>query len=391
MGSMREKKDIGGIEREAVTLITELESSFKHVAQRLNQMKQYKDSGSVKFEDLEILKILEETTRKTQETFFAELSQLLKDILDCLQNPKIRKASHRTYTSHDIKSVMEKIKMSSTGLQSMLQIVDKLEEKFLKYNVPKRNAIDRSTSGTSFDRHLERLREFMQVTWKERAEKCRRKEHRSLIEWMGKLEETEDQQKRNTFKALRVVLIDTGIKISHFLIEYLLIMSVSSKEEEISVNLFEVETTIRCLSTEENSIVINSFLSVVKLFNRMMRTMMKPKTKVDMIKKDDSKIEEDNEVLHLIIIEVLRLEVGFCYPDLPMMVSNEVFLAMGQHLMDNVFEDKLNRLRAKIDGLKIPELLSDGDDDSMRKRFKKVLNFGAKEIWNQVLDSKPRT
>ncbi|EXB58315.1 hypothetical protein L484_015649 [Morus notabilis] len=390
MGNMRKKKDIGGIEHEVITMIMELESYFKQVAQRLSEMKQYKDSGSLGFGELGHLNIVEEETRKAQETVCEDLSKLMKEQPDPQQNPKIRNATRRMYTSRDMKFAMAKIKMSMAGLQGVQETLDLLEERLRKYNVPKLDAIDRSKSTESFDQYLERLREFMQVTWKDKAEKCRRKEHRSLTGWIVKLEESEDPEKRITFDALRVVLNDIGSKISCFLIKYLLIVSVSVDKEEMTAKLFEVESMIRCLHIEENSIVVNTFVTVVKLFDRMMRTMMNPTTKIDMTKKRDSQIEKENEVLHLIIIEVLRLEVGFCHPDLPMMLSNEVFMAMGQHLMDNVFVEKLDGLRAKIDGLKKTEFLSDGDKDSMGKTFEQALTLVVKEIWNQ-LDLKPRT
>ncbi|EXB58320.1 hypothetical protein L484_015654 [Morus notabilis] len=383
---MRKKNDLDGLEQELVTMIMVLESSLKHILRRLSEIKKYKDSGSVPSGALEILKIVEEDARKVQEKACGEKFQLRKQQFDRQQNPEMRKhSSHgNTYNSQDMKLAKAKIENLMTELQGMHKTLDNSEEKFCMYNVPKHDAIDRSNFPESFNWYLERLTEFMQVTWKVKAEKCRKQEHKSLIEWMAKLAESEDERKRFTLKALRVVLIDTGMKISNFLTQYSLIVSVSADREQMAANLFEVESIIRCLSVEENSIVIDTFVSVVKLFNGTMRTMMNPKTKIDTIKKSDSRIGKENEVLRLIIIEVLRLEVGYCYPDLPMMVSNEVFFAMGKHLKDNVFKDKLETLSSKIDGLKILELVSVGDKDSTRKSLEQVLNHGVKEIWMQL-------
>ncbi|GMN43381.1 hypothetical protein TIFTF001_012596 [Ficus carica] len=359
---MTTKKDIGGNEHEVIIMFMELETTFKHVIQRLSDMKQYSTSGSASSDELEALKIVEKTTRENQEQAFRDL-------------PNWRKV----------------------------------------------------------------LREFMRLTWIEAAEKCRRKEHRSFIEWMVKFEQSEEHERRATFKVLRRVLIEIGVQISRSLIEYLLITRVSAERDEIATNLQEVESIIRCLKVEENLIVIDSFLSqedryqerdslnekekdalsvlssladhrpysnqdtkgryhkrikikkddmqiekendVLTLLTSLSEdTKGKHEKKTDKVKKDDSQIEKENDVLHLIIIEVLRLEVGFRYPDLPVMVSNEVFLAMGEHLVDNVFEDRLNNLSAKVDGLK----LSVGENDSMRKFVEQVLNVGLKEIWYKL-------
>ncbi|PON84963.1 hypothetical protein TorRG33x02_192150 [Trema orientale] len=64
------------------------------------------------------------------------------------------------------------------------------------------------------------------------------------------------------------------------------------------------------------------------------------------------KDEINGDLLHLIIIEGFHLEVSFCGPDMPMMVINDVFYSMARHLVDNIFEDKLNRIGAKIHGMR---------------------------------------
>ncbi|GMN43382.1 hypothetical protein TIFTF001_012593 [Ficus carica] len=451
---MTTKKDVGSIEHEVILVLMELENTFKHVIQRLSDMKQYSNSGSASSDELEALKIIEKKTRENQEQAFRNFSKLRREYFDPQQDPKTHKPLSRNRIQA-MKLTKEKLEKILSNLQARQIYLDHQEEKFRKYNVPRRD-VHRS-SPESFECYLERLRKFMQVTWKEAAEKCRRKEHRSFIEWMVKLEQSEEHETRTTFEVLRGVLIEIGIQISHSLIEYLLIMSVSAEREEMAMSIYEVESMIRCLSVEENSIVIDSFLSVVKLFERatklanpyMAETEKEKRSKkikkddariekennihcpfsdqdtedkcnskieikkddsqiekeinvplitslvkdangkhekmTDKVKKDDSlQIEKENDLLHLIIIEVLRLEIGFRIPDLPMMVSNEVYMAMGEHLMENVFEDRMSSLSAKIDELKLLEVVSVGEKDSMRKSFEQELDVGVKESWNKL-------
>ncbi|PON41760.1 hypothetical protein PanWU01x14_287300 [Parasponia andersonii] len=88
--------------------------------------------------------------------------------------------------------------------------------------------------------------------------------------------------------------------------------------------------------------------------------------------------EIKGDLLHLIIIEVLRLEVSFCSPYMPMMVINDVFYSMARHAVDNIFEDKLNIIGAKIHGIRTAILSVQGEDSSEMKFFKEVMDAGVK-------------
>ncbi|PON84955.1 hypothetical protein TorRG33x02_192070 [Trema orientale] len=75
----------------------------------------------------------------------------------------------------------------------------------------------------------------------------------------------------------------------------------------------------------------------------------------------DFQLEQKIEygLLHVITIEVLRLEVKFCYPDMPNVLENEGFLFKATHLRDYVFKHKLNNVSNKISELK-KEMLNRG-------------------------------
>ncbi|PON41738.1 hypothetical protein PanWU01x14_287080, partial [Parasponia andersonii] len=96
----------------------------------------------------------------------------------------------------------------------------------------------------------------------------------------------------------------------------------------------------------------------------------------------DDEIKDD--LLHLIIIEFMHLEVSFCSPAIPMMVVNDVFYSMARHLVDNVFEDKLNRIGAKIHGLKSDFKFAQVEESSEMMFFWGVLDVGVKELWTEM-------
>ncbi|GMN43380.1 hypothetical protein TIFTF001_012594 [Ficus carica] len=297
---MTKKNDIGGIEHEVIILFMQLENTFKHLAHRLSDLVRYNNSGSVGPGELEQLKLVEESTRKGQEEVSTDINKLLTDFFDAEQGPKIRKHSRRD-KNQALKLAKERIGTAYSGLQAMQLTLDKVEEKFRMYNVPKRDV--HQSSPEPFDGFLERLREFMRVTWKEAAEKCRRKEHRSFIEWMVKLEQSKERETRTTFEVLRGVLTVIGIQISWSLIDYLLIMSFSAEREEIAMSICEVKSIIRCLRVEEKSIVIDIFLSVVELFERAMKLANPYLDETEKVKRskkiknDDMQIEKENDVL----------------------------------------------------------------------------------------------
>lgn len=382
-----EKKDIVGLEDELVTLTSRFEILTKSTVQRINEMNKYKDSGSADMEDLETIRLAGEQLKENQQNPDGLLARLMRDVINL---PAVGKGN--SYLSNQkLKKLKEQIESGLSTIEAVEKHLDESEEKFRMYNLPKRD----DNWAESLEQYLERVREFMK-SWKEAAAKFRRKEHRSFLEWMVKLSQSENDERRVTFKALKTVFGDLGIQISRFLIEYFLLMSVSADEEEIAASLFEVESIIRCLIIEEISTVISNFVSVVEFFDRT-RRMAKPvsdekgkgKSKeIEVIKKDDLRIEKENDLLHLIIMEILRLEVSFSHPDLPMMLIDEVFLAMGKHLIDNVFENKFNKISAKIYGLK-SEFLSVQQKNSMGNFFEQLLDLGIKEIWND-LDMKPR-
>ncbi|GMN43383.1 hypothetical protein TIFTF001_012591 [Ficus carica] len=388
-----EKKVAEGLEQELIAMVSQLAISNKNVVGRIHDMKKYENSGSIDFDDIETMRLAGEKIKEYQKNPDELLARLMTEIVspdDGKGRPEYRKKNTK-FSSQELKKMKEEIETILETTMAMQRSLDEFEEKFQRYNVPKRG----NKSSESLERYLNRLREFMQSTWKEKAEKCRQKEHRSFIEWMVKLEISEDNERRTTFKALKVVLHDLGIQISKFLIDYFLLMSISTEKDEIAANLFDVESTIKCLIVEESSVVISSFIAVVEFFDRTMRLARplgqdaKGKGKKDSdVKRSESQIKKENALLHLIIIEVLRLEVSFLYPDLPMMLTDEVYLAMGNHLTDNVFEDKLNKIGATINGLK-SEFLSDQHQSSLKSFFEQILELGVKEIW-QELDLKTR-
>ena len=101
---------------------------------------------------------------------------------------------------------MEKLKNKVKAFNGKL---DRLEEKLRKYNVPKRFQM---TSEQPLEPYLERLQEFMKTIWRKEAEKNRVKEQRTLIEWMEKIDQSNEENKIS-FKALKTTFSELGIRI----------------------------------------------------------------------------------------------------------------------------------------------------------------------------------
>ncbi|EXB58313.1 hypothetical protein L484_015647 [Morus notabilis] len=191
--------------------------------------------------------------------------------------------------SEDLKSKIEEITKEARDLDKR---VNEYEEKFLKYNVP------RLHESESWKEYAESLKEFMKI-WKEEAKKGREKGRKSLIELLQLIDQSKNQE---AFKAMRHVAYYFGVHISDLLVLTFLLMSYPETTEEI----------------------ISAYGMNRKLIER--------------------------DILYPIIREVLRLEVAFCCPDLPMMLTDEVFLSMGCHLV-KVFDKNLKRICLNLDKL----------------------------------------
>ncbi|PON84965.1 hypothetical protein TorRG33x02_192170 [Trema orientale] len=366
-------------------MISELEISINNITRRTKELSQFKDSGSVGVDEIEYLQ---------------EACEELRRRYSRHKDGKSRKPSSRN-NKQERERLMSEKKTLKTNIENFDAHLDVFEKKFRKYNVPKRF---QTTNKQPLKPYLERVQEFMKITWRKEAEKNREKEQRSLFEWMEKLDQSNKEDKI-AFCALKSVFSELGIRISELFIEYFfLIMAVSNKSEEIiALCLYEVKAVLKCLTVEENSnsIVMKMFVSMVQFFEGAMKLAgpYSDEANKDRKSREDTDEEKvmyflddkiDDDLLHLIIIEVLRLEASFCSPDLPMKVMNDVFFSMANHLVRNVFEDKLRRVGAKIDALKSDILFVQDEDSSEMKFFRQVLEAGVKELWTE-LEPKPKS
>ncbi|PON69149.1 hypothetical protein TorRG33x02_259760 [Trema orientale] len=377
-------------------MASELEISIKNVIKRSKELNEFKDSGSVKEGEMERLQVAVEELRRSYEDADGENAKILREYYSYKDREKRKRLSGKEKLQ--LKRLMADMESRKNEIDDTCASLGAFEAKFRKYNVPKRL---RMAPEQPLKPYLGRLREFMKSTWREESEKSREKEQRSLLECMAELDLSNDED-MIAFDALKNAFTDIGIQISMYLVEFfLIIMAVSDEGEEIlALMLHEVKAILKCLSVEENSysIVINMFVKTVQFFEGAMKLAgpfsdeaKGQKSKEDAKEKkaifflDD---ERKDDLLRLIFIEVLRLEVSYRSPDLPMKVINDVYYSMASHLMDNVFEEKLKRVGAEIYELNSDVQLAHDDDSSEMSFFWRVLVAGVDELWTK-LDAEP--
>ena len=272
---------------------------------------------------------------------------------------------------------LETVKNVKKEMEDLNKCLDEFEEKLLKYNIPRPNECE------SFEDYLEYLQEFMKI-WKQEAEKGRANGQKSLIEWLRLPDQSDHEQTKTTFEAMKAVAIDLGTTISDHLTEFLLLVAAMTEWKDIMRQLDDAATIIGFLSVEENSIVIKGFLSVVKFLERTMR-----ESKKCSMESGEGVYSFDvinQELFRLILQQVLRLEVALCCPDLPMMLIDEVYLSMGSHLRE-VFKNKLKVVISEINDLK-KEVLSTPVRDKVTEvlySLKETMDVGIKDIWNKLV------
>uniref|UniRef100_A0A803QDY9 Uncharacterized protein n=1 Tax=Cannabis sativa TaxID=3483 RepID=A0A803QDY9_CANSA len=254
--------------------------------------------------------------------------------------------------------------------------VDEFQDKHFKYNIP-------YLDHRSFKDYLKDLEEFMTI-WRKETKKGRRKGEKSLIKWMQQLDQS---QRKTTFEEMKKVVIGLGTNISWIIIDFLFVVMILGDRINIMKNLDYFKAMIKLLNVEKNSndsIVIKTFLCVIQLVEKTMRKN-KQSLIVNRTAKNDDGIEF--ELLRMILKEVLRLEVALCCPDLPMVLTDEVSLSMGNHLT-NFFETKLSDVNLKMNELRMEALslhVVRNHKEAMKLNFaKQTVAIGTRKIWNKL-------
>uniref|UniRef100_A0A803NV77 Uncharacterized protein n=1 Tax=Cannabis sativa TaxID=3483 RepID=A0A803NV77_CANSA len=278
---------------------SELENLRTTLITRLQELNQFKHSGSV---------------RKGEIEEFQEFIEILES--DVYRKPKSiklkrKKKSVKEVTSSSAVDIHESLKI---GLRNRLEKLDISEERFRKYNIPKRY---QNGQKQPLQPYLERLQEFMENTWRIESKKKREKGYLSLRELMMKIDTSNDALAQCAFNCLSVD---------------------------------DVKSIVECLRVEEKnngheSTVITTFGFVMCFFMDALELAGPSWSNNGCENKRilfdlDEEIEDD--VVHHIVMEVLRLEVCICSPEFfPMMLLNDVFYSMATHIRSNVFKDKL--------------------------------------------------
>ncbi|KAM6549891.1 hypothetical protein CsatB_021567 [Cannabis sativa] len=247
---------------------------------------------------------------------------------------------------------------------------DEFQDKYFKYNIP-------YLGHRCFKDYLKDLQEFMTI-WSKETEKGRRKGEKSLIEWMQQLNQS---QRKTTFEEMKKVVIDLGTHISYVISDFLFVVTVLGDRINLMNNLDYFKAMIQLLNVEKNgndSIVIKAFLCVIHLVEKTIRKN-KQSFIVNEVPKNDVGIEF--EVFRMILKEVLRLEVALRCPDLPMVLTDEVYLCMRTHLR-SFFEIKLRDVSFKMEALSLPVI---SHKERRKLSFaKETIGIGIQNIWNKL-------
>lgn len=400
------------LERSVTKIHEEVKVTAMTLLRRVHQLKNFRDSGAMATNEVALLDTVEQNLKiRIAEPLNLRIAgQPLTD--EYLGNLRTRKASLENYKSNCATLTVTLDKIEKSLHERFLKRIQQLkncmaadERKFLEtlekkfFNLEELNTAEASLDeyeklvmmcnvperrNETSELYVARLKGFMDKTWRKPAELSREKKQKSLIDWVQMMDQTNKQNKA-TFDILKTALVELGTQVSLILIEYFMLVMA----EDISATLDEVENILRCLSVGKNSFVIKRFLAVVGVVKERIRPSRQvPDDAEGKAKKEESSkemmniwLEKESEysLLRLITVQVLRLEVIFCYRD-----KSDVNLAM----VDD-FNFKLDMVRAKINELK-EEVKSMEYDGSlvMKGLFYKDLEVGIKEVWNN-LDWKP--
>ncbi|KAM6552218.1 hypothetical protein CsatB_002026 [Cannabis sativa] len=137
-----------------MSLILELENS-KNLIKRLKELDKFKHSSSVEEGEIETLQeFIKEWEDYHPKTYYPNYKKTMKKNAMDLSEYK------------DIMEVIARLKLENEKL-------DKIEERFKKFNIPKRY---QNGQKQPLGDYKERLQEFMEMTWREESKKKREKE-----------------------------------------------------------------------------------------------------------------------------------------------------------------------------------------------------------------------
>ena len=172
----------GRTELEVAAMTSELKILIKNIIRRIKELDQYKESDSVKVREIEHLQEIGEKLRKSYQDPWRELGKIQRLYKDCESGEPSSKNEKR-----ETKRLMKYRKIELETLDASLDVG---EDRFRKYNVPKRVE---TMSEQPLKPYLDRLG-VMKIAWRKGAEENRVKKQRSLIEWMEKLDQSNEEE-----------------------------------------------------------------------------------------------------------------------------------------------------------------------------------------------------
>ncbi|PON41751.1 hypothetical protein PanWU01x14_287210 [Parasponia andersonii] len=250
---------VKALELEVSILFSELELSALRILQRVHRFKNFSENRSMEVDETNFLDMAENQLRKSTDD--AAIKKLRKNLRTVDPSEFGKAVQEYEAELHGLKEMAETIKSQH---DVYIQNLDKYVRRMERCIVPKCN-------GEPLEEYVKTLEEFMQLNWTESAANDRARKQRSLVEWMQNMDQSDEVNKKG-FDALKAVLIEHGIRISTFVIDYLLmVMPILSGRKEILTTLYEFETILRCLALKENSIVIDTFISMVQCIHQSIR------------------------------------------------------------------------------------------------------------------------
>ncbi|PON54623.1 hypothetical protein PanWU01x14_193640 [Parasponia andersonii] len=360
----------------------QLDEMCKLISETMKELRMIKDGGLMELVDDDLLLEQLEALLKTGESFLNykedQHKGRWKDMIRNHLFPSEDTSLDRINLSADTEAKLNTLKkMMEKTVRAGFRISQGLNnwiDQSQKYNVPMQNK----------PKDFEYLMDFMGL-WKMEANVGRWIGQRSLVELLRQLDLDGCKQSKASSKQMKVTATVLGIRISLCITEfYLLNAALGKSGKEIAKKVRRFTVILEGLTIEENSIIIKKFVSVLKVFERTL-ICAGPILERGNAAENFLGIELAQKVHHLILREVLRLEVAFCCPHLPVTLETDVFSAMGKHVTE-IFGKELNKISSKIDELK-REILLLGEDDQdptvelIRERLGVVINIIWKWKW----------
>ena len=245
--SQRDFVDVRAYELEVHMLISDFEVSSMGMLQTIEQLKNFKDRGTMEEGELETLERAHKQVSRSLDKF--PMCSSIRKFL------RVHDSKKYPMALENYVPILQEIRSRIECMKACHMILNKTLDRYQK-----------------FPKTVEAIRYFMRVKYLQQAAQNRVEQQWSLYQLMH------DVDNSNTFYGLKSIFLNASVHLSKFLVEYfLMVRPIIVGWKQIPAVVRKVKILVGCERVDDSSILIHTYLSIVRhIKEKMMAAMDNP-------------------------------------------------------------------------------------------------------------------